>query len=273
MGRIKIGTYVEPEKVYNYLLEKGVSPNHAAGMIANIKSESNFNYSVVGDKGTSGGLFQHHNSRFSGLKDFSGGGDNWKDWKKQVDFALQEKSTSKYLNSDFESAEEASKWFTINWEIPADKHNKANQRAKNLNNYSFLEEGYIPKETTQQTETSNSRYTTDFEVVIPEDLKKDNKDYLEYSKEIEKVKEEEKVDSNEEVEATIESEEEVEARDNMSLIRDIFGGVPDITDYNVEREVPEQQVGDNSGYTPLEVNVQRQLPTLPSLFEGVNNKG
>lgn len=48
---------ISPQSVFNYLIqEHGVSPQYAAGILANIEAESLFNPTAVGDNGTSGGL-------------------------------------------------------------------------------------------------------------------------------------------------------------------------------------------------------------------------
>ena len=57
---------VSQKEIYNYLISKGLSRNHALGMLANIKAESNF------DAGLSGGSFSNATSlkeKFS-IKDF-----------------------------------------------------------------------------------------------------------------------------------------------------------------------------------------------------------
>lgn len=122
------------KEIYDYLVGKGVSHAHAVGMLANIKAESNFNPGAIGDKGTSGGLFQHHNTRFDAMKKMAG--ENWaSNWQGQVDYALSENDTKKYLSQSFTTPEEASKWFTINWERPADKYTKADQRIAHISKF------------------------------------------------------------------------------------------------------------------------------------------
>ena len=126
---------VDPKEIYQYLISKGVPQEHALGMVINIKAESNFDPSAIGDEGTSGGLFQHHNgkwgNRFADMKKFAG--DDWSsNWKAQIDYALTEPDTAKYLNESFESPADASKWFTINWERPINKEQKAEERVKDF---------------------------------------------------------------------------------------------------------------------------------------------
>jgi len=133
LGKIDV---VKAKEVYDYLIkEKGISHEHAIGILTNIQAESSFQPGVLGDYkngvATSGGLFQHHASRFEEMKKFVG--PNWQnDWKKQIDFALSEESGKKYLAKKFESPEEASLEFTKKFEIPADTENQAKQRLKNI---------------------------------------------------------------------------------------------------------------------------------------------
>jgi len=122
---------VSQKEIYNYLISKGLSRNHALGMLANIKAESNFDSSAIGDEGTSGGLFQHHDSaddkRFLKMKESAG--EDWKNnWKGQIDYALTEQDTIKYKNKSFDNPQDASKWFTINWERPVNAKEKAEER-------------------------------------------------------------------------------------------------------------------------------------------------
>lgn len=122
--------------IYNYLVSKGVSQAHAVGMLANIKAESNFNPAAIGDAGTSGGLFQHHNTRFDAMKKHAG--ENWKtNWQGQVDYALTESDTKKYLKQSFTTPEEASKWFTVNWERPSNAQTKAEERIKYISSFAL----------------------------------------------------------------------------------------------------------------------------------------
>ena len=140
-GAAGAGGYAEGEKnfvpskeIYDYLKSKGVSHNHAMGMLANIQAESSFNAGAIGDNGTSGGLFQHHAERFSGMVSFAG--KDWaKNWKRQVDYALREDAGKQYVEKQFKNAEEASAWFTLNFERPSNKETKARQRLENLKNF------------------------------------------------------------------------------------------------------------------------------------------
>lgn len=142
---------VNPKEVYDYLRSKGVDHEHAMGMLTNIMGESGFRPGVIGDDGTSGGLFQHHNERFAKMKSFAG--PDWqKDWKKQVDFALTEKETKDYLSTSYGSGKEATVGFTKKFEKPKDADAAARERLK----YTESLENRVKGEST----TPNSNPTT-----------------------------------------------------------------------------------------------------------------
>jgi len=158
-GEGKIRNMVKAQEVYNYLRAKGVDHIHAVGMLNNIEHESGFNaaskhYDV---NGPSAGLFQHHDvdgkgGRFSQLKAFTNG--DWSDWRKQVDFALQEGVTKRYLAQKFNSAEDASVYFTHNFENPANKEQVAADRLKTIKTFDkFTQTG----ETTPQGAQGDQR--------------------------------------------------------------------------------------------------------------------
>jgi len=136
----KINNIAQASEIYQYLLSKGVDKNHALGMLANIKQESNFNsgaYNKNDVNGPSGGLFQHHDNLRSGERRFSKmvayasqGGKEWqKNWKAQIDFALSEPDTQKFLSRKVSSGEEAAGAFVYDFERPADKAGEARKRA------------------------------------------------------------------------------------------------------------------------------------------------
>ena len=71
---ISAGSMHEPttwEAVMKFFIDKGLSIAGAAGIAGNIKIESNFNPSAVGDKGTSYGLAQWHLDRKTALFKFA----------------------------------------------------------------------------------------------------------------------------------------------------------------------------------------------------------
>lgn len=126
---------VSQTAVKSYLSTK-MDNIHVAGIMANIQAESGFRPGVIGDNGTSGGLFQHHAGRFRNMIAATGGPDNWKtNWQGQIDFALSEPAGRKYLNLKFNSPEQASEWFTLYFEIPANKEQVAATRSLNAKRF------------------------------------------------------------------------------------------------------------------------------------------
>lgn len=125
-------------EISNYLATK-MDDNHRLGILTNIQAESGFRPGALGDKNasgknTSGGLFQHHNERFTNM--VRAVGSDWAtDWKGQIDFALSEPAGRRYLNLGFPSAKEASKWWTINFENPKNAEAHAASRVGLLKNF------------------------------------------------------------------------------------------------------------------------------------------
>lgn len=59
--------------IFNFLTEiMGLNTAAACGVLANIEHESSFNPTVYGDSGTSYGICQWHNTRFTALKNYCG---------------------------------------------------------------------------------------------------------------------------------------------------------------------------------------------------------
>ena len=138
----------DPQEIYNYLTkEKGLSHTHAMGMLANIAGESSFNIGAIGDNGTSGGLFQHHNSeeaeegegRFDRMK--KSVGDDWEtNWKGQIDYTLdveKDPGLVSYLGKDFDTEQDATYHFMKHFERPADQSRENSDKRYNklINNF------------------------------------------------------------------------------------------------------------------------------------------
>jgi len=174
----KVSGLVEPGNVYNYLKEKGVSHTHALGIMTNLNSESGWNPSVVGDSGNAIGLFQHNGPRKAELLKYING--DTSDWKKQIDFALQESGSSTYLNKQFSNAESAGEYFMKNWERPKNQSNEAvSERLSWLKTWgggAYSDPNYVP---TSSASISSADYDTtpgvstglaqDFLVAHPQD--------------------------------------------------------------------------------------------------------
>ena len=125
---------VPPGEIINYLMSKGMSREHALGAVNNFYYESSYNPGAHGDKtqGHSFGLGQWNRSRGDKMKAFVG--PDWAtNWQGQMDFMMTEPQTARYLNKDFKSAADASRDFTINWEVPADAAQKSKERLGHLN--------------------------------------------------------------------------------------------------------------------------------------------
>lgn len=107
--------------VYNYLLGKGISENHAKGLVANISRESGFKLGAKGDPhaGGSFGLFQWNMDAGRGGPMMRAVPDWQTNWKGQIDYALQEHRGPEYLRTQFSSPGEAAHWWMKYWEIPA----------------------------------------------------------------------------------------------------------------------------------------------------------
>ena len=130
----KVTNTVRAKEIYDYIRSKGVDHVHAVGIVNNMKYESNFNSGAMGDGDTSGGLFQHHASRFTAMKNYVGEG--WQtNWKKQIDFALTEGEMKTYLGKNYANATDASKEFTLGFERPANKESVSAYRAGTAEGY------------------------------------------------------------------------------------------------------------------------------------------
>ena len=134
---VKAPITVSPAELFHYLTEqKGLSKNHALGMINNIQHESGFKFGAHNpdDLGKpASGLFQHRGSRRKNLIEFTGGKNKWsKDWRAQIDYMMTENDTKKYLKETFETPALASSWFTEHWERPKDADKKAVTRLETL---------------------------------------------------------------------------------------------------------------------------------------------
>lgn len=120
-----------PKQVFDYMKSLGVSDVHAKGILANIKGESGFQTGIMGDGGTSGGLFQMHDTepgkgRFTNMVNNV---PNWRtNWKGQIDHGLKDDTAPKYLSMKFDSPVQAANWFLHNYERPAHEHRPGRER-------------------------------------------------------------------------------------------------------------------------------------------------
>jgi hypothetical protein len=130
-------------------IESKLSFNHAVAMVVNCKWESGWQPGrwVHSDasQGPSGGLFMFHDANFSGKGFFSsmvaacGGPGKWQtNWQGQIDFALSSTigKGPAFASKKFNSAEEATYWFCVQFERPRNAEAKAAERAKEARLYS-----------------------------------------------------------------------------------------------------------------------------------------
>ena len=130
---------ISREGVYNYLTtHHKLSHNKAYGLMANIDRESSFRTVAPGDQGLSNGLFQWHKGRLTQMQKNV---PNWQtNWKGQIDYALSEPgeaSGQTYLNTTFETPEQAAEFWTRKWERPADPDHDVIKNNKFISTYNF----------------------------------------------------------------------------------------------------------------------------------------
>ena len=124
-------TQISQQEIYDYLMSKPkMTRNKALGIMANIKAESDFYSDAVeiGDMKNKGiGLFQH--TYPSRKKEFVEKIPDWEtNWKAQIDFALSESEAQNYINTTYNTPEEAVKAFMIEFENPKDQSEEAINR-------------------------------------------------------------------------------------------------------------------------------------------------
>ena len=129
-------------EVYSYLTkDKGLSRNHALGLMANIDRESGFNPSIhSGDDGGPGGLFQWKGGRqTSTVASLVKSGD----WRGQIDYALSEPehlsavTPGSFQATQFNSPQEAADWWMTKWERPADTASGSKKHSQFISGYNF----------------------------------------------------------------------------------------------------------------------------------------
>ena len=115
-----------PKQVFDFMKSLGVSDVHAKGILANIKGESGFQTGVMGDGGTSGGLFQMHAGRYTKMVNAV---PDWKtNWKGQIVHGLKDDRAPEYLKTKFDSPVQAANWFLHNYERPAHEHRPGREK-------------------------------------------------------------------------------------------------------------------------------------------------
>ena len=125
-------------RIYQYLVTE-MKLNHAAacGVLANIQCESNFNPLALGDSGSSYGICQWHNGRFSNLMSYcNGSGSDYNTLSGQLSYMQHELTSSYsgvwgYIHSVPDSAQgayDAAYYWCVYFETPDHTYERAAQR-------------------------------------------------------------------------------------------------------------------------------------------------
>jgi len=127
--------------IYNFLTgTMGLNKAAACGVLANIKAESNFNPNIIGDNGTSYGICQWHNSRWTALKQYRP--NDWTTLNGQLYYLKYElekdyPSVNSYLKSVANTATgayNAGYYWCYYFEIPANREASSQTRGNSAKN-------------------------------------------------------------------------------------------------------------------------------------------
>lgn len=166
------GTLAVERQIYTYLTEEmGFSTAAVCGILANIEQESAFQPTVVGDKGTSFGLCQWHNGRWTALRSYcSLMGLDYRSVEGQMEYLRYELGNSypsllmslKTLENTPEGAYRAAYLWCTQFERPANMETKGAERGSLARNkywsrYNRSTVTVLPEE---QTEPPSQEYLT-----------------------------------------------------------------------------------------------------------------
>lgn len=128
------------ETVYNFLKAvMGLNTAGACGVLANIRAESNFNPTALGDGGTSYGICQWHASRYTNLKNWcSANGKDYKTidgqlWYLKHELEQSYSSVLQYIRNVADTAAgayDAGYRWCLKFEIPADTEASSRRRGE-----------------------------------------------------------------------------------------------------------------------------------------------
>ena len=122
------------QAIYNYLTQKmGFNTAAACGILSNIEAESAFYPTLYGDGGTSYGLCQWHNDRFTALKNYTS---NYQTVEGQMSYLYHELQTSysgvlnylRNVSNNASGAYDAGYYWCYYFEIPANRTKAAQVR-------------------------------------------------------------------------------------------------------------------------------------------------
>ena len=131
-----------PRNVVEYMLKKGLNAAAGVGIAANIKHESNFRTSAVGDNGTSFGICQWHLGRGDRMKKMAG--PNWQNnFTGQLDYLYYELCNSykgvlqslQSVPNNEDGAKKAADVFVRKFEIPSNVDKNSIIRQNSASDY------------------------------------------------------------------------------------------------------------------------------------------
>ena len=129
--------HANQDSIYNYLAKQGFNDAAICGILANIEKESGFNPNSLGDHGTSYGICQWHNNRWTQLKNYcSQNGLDSTSIDGQVSYLvweLKNKYPSVYqklqnVPNNAQGAYAAAYEWTVHFEVPANKYSAGQTR-------------------------------------------------------------------------------------------------------------------------------------------------
>jgi lysophospholipase L1-like esterase len=120
--------------IIDFFIGKGLTKEQSIGIAANLQAESGYRTGAIGDSGTSMGLAQWHNERMENLKSWTT--ENNLDPMSvngQLEYLWHELNTThKRAMNSIRSAKtpgQAAYAFTVDFEVPSNKHSKGLERA------------------------------------------------------------------------------------------------------------------------------------------------
>lgn len=127
-------------QIFDFLTQQmGLNSAAASGVLANIEAESGFSLTAYGDGGTSFGLCQWHNSRFTNLRSFCRNqGYDYTSLEGQLNylsFELRTKYTDTYnvlrnVPDTADGAYQAAYYWCVHFEVPANKEAAGARRGR-----------------------------------------------------------------------------------------------------------------------------------------------
>ena len=156
------------EKVWNYLIDKGFSPEVTAGIMGNIEAESTFDPNAINSHSGAYGLFQWLGSRKDGLMSYAKDkGKNVNDIEVQLDYFWEElqgseKATLEALSKEGKTPEEYAEIFEESFE------RSGGSNLENRKKYAgdIFQQYSVPVTTPQKTNSLGLKWWGDIVKVI-----------------------------------------------------------------------------------------------------------